>query len=278
MEEKIRLAKSFDTIRNLGIDLSPLTSRLAPAIFNVHLLGRAQVWGDFAGATSRGRPSPGQAPTNRLAAIVLDTDFAPLPFQEAIDYFRSKTNLTPGQFDKLSEAAKAKAFTIGGGATRQVRQSIKDLIDQALSEGVALKDFQNQAADILDSAGISERSPWYWETVYRTNMATSYQVGRWQQMTDPDVVAERPYLRYVSALLPTSRPSHREKHGLVYPVEDPFWDEWYPPNGFNCRCTVMSVSESLLGRRGWQASSDHSFIYPSPDKGFGQNAGQNAAI
>ena len=109
-------------------------------------------------------------------------------------------------------------------------------------------------------------------------MATSYQVGRWQQMTDPDVVAERPYLRYVSALLPTSRPSHREKHGLVYPVEDPFWDEWYPPNGFNCRCTVMSVSESLLGRRGWQASSDHSFIYPSPDKGFGQNAGQNAAI
>ena len=68
-------------------------------------------------------------------------------------------------------------------------------------------------------------------------------------MADPDVVAERPYLRYVSARLPTSRPSHVAMHGVLKPVEDPFWDEFYPPNGFNCYCSVMSVSEDLLERR-----------------------------
>ena len=35
-------------------------------------------------------------------------------------------------------------------------------------------------------------------------------------MTNPKVLVERPFLRYVSARLPTSRASHVEKHGLVY--------------------------------------------------------------
>jgi SPP1 gp7 family putative phage head morphogenesis protein len=207
-----------------------------------------------------------------------EVDFEPLPFQEAIDYFRSKTNLTPAEFARLSAAARAKAFTIADGSSVYARGAINELLDQALSDGLTLKDFQSQAADVLDSAGLSARTPWYWETVYRTNLQTSYQVGRWKQMTDPDVVKERPYLRYVSALLPTSRPSHVEKHGAVYPVGDSFWDIWYPPNGFNCVCTATSVSESLLSRRGWALSTGQSWLYDNTDEGFAGNAGKSASI
>ena len=124
--------------------------------------------------------------------------------------------------------------------------------------------------------GISARAPHYWETVYRTNLATSYQVGRWKQITEPAVRAARPYLRYVSARLPTSRQSHVDKHGLVYPTDHPFWRQWYPPNGFNCKCTVMSVSESLLDRRGWKMSTESS--WDSPDQGFAVNAGLSDAV
>ena len=149
---------------------------------------------------------------------------------------------------------------------------MRDLIDEALTEGVSLRDFQTRANGVLDAAGVSARTPWYWETVYRTNLATAYQAGRWQQMTDPDVVAARPYLQYFSARLPTSRPSHAEKHGVILPVDDPFWSTWYPPNGFNCYCTVATVSERELARDGLKLSSKN-FSFPDPDIGFATNAG-----
>lgn len=37
------------------------------------------------------------------------------------------------------------------------------------------------------------------------------------------------------------RPGHAELHGITLPVTDSFWDEYFPPNGWNCRCTVVQV-------------------------------------
>ena len=39
-------------------------------------------------------------------------------------------------------------------------------------------------------------------------------------------------------------------HGVTLPPDDPFWNEYYPPLGWNCRCTVVQV------RRGKYAESD----------------------
>lgn len=283
LEEKIRSARSFDAIRNLSLDTldSLLSDRLAIAIFNIHLLGRSQIWTDV--QTSQ-KAKVKSKNAGILAAIVLETDFEPLPFQEAIDFFRSKTNLSPRQFSQLSGAARAKAFTIAGGATRQVRQSVKDLLDEAMSDGLTLREFQSQAAGILDRAGISERSPWYWETVYRTNLGQSYEVGRWKQITDPDVASEFPYLRYVHAdpngASPPNRASHQAQHGKIYTIDDPYWDLWYPKNGFNCRCTTMSVSEAMLERR--RGNPDWKFKPPRtrlrPDPGWEGNPGKTEEI
>lgn len=268
--DAIREGKSAEDLlmrvdRSLLAGREALVALMAAALFNVHLLGRSQVYADV-------------HPRLAAAAIDITTSFEPLPFDQAIEFFRNKISVSPERFQTLSAAAKTKAFTIAEGANAQARDSIKELLDRSLSEGMTLKEFQNNAAEALDSAGLSARSPWYWETVYRTNMQTSYQAGRWQQITDPEVQAVRPYLRYVSALLPTTRPSHREKHGLVFRADDEFWNSWYPPNGFNCYCTVQTVSESLLDRRGWTVSSDKSFVYPNPDPGFGVNAGKMESI
>ena len=258
--EDLYLKLNPDAIGRAG-----LAALLAVAIFNAHLLGRAQVFADV-------------HPTLAAAAVDIKTSFEPLPFEEAIDFFRNKTPMSPERFRALSAAARAKAFTIADGANRQVRDSIMEMLNRALSSGLTMEEFRDEAIQVLDNAGIAPRRPVYWETVYRTNMSTSYQAGRWQQMTDPDVVKERPYLRYVSARLPTTRPSHGEKHGLVFAADDPFWSRWYPPNGFNCYCTVMSVSESLLKRRGWTVSTAQNFSYPDPDPGFGTNAGRSETV
>jgi hypothetical protein len=101
-----------------------------------------------------------------------------------------------------------------------------------------------------------------------------YAAERWQQMTDPDVARSRPYLRYVCTCLPDSRPGHLEKHGLVLPIDHPFWDVWYPLNGLGCMCTVMSVSEDLLRREGWRISENCRFEFNTPDEGFDFNIGK----
>ena len=219
-----------------------------------------------------------------LAAIVLETDFEPLPFKEAIDFFRSKTNLTPGQFERLSAAARQKAFTISGGATRQVRQSVKDLLDKSMEDGLTLRELQAQANDILDRAGLSARTPWYWETVYRANLGGSYEVGRWKQIQDPDVKDAFPYLRYVhidpTGASPPNRASHQAQHGKIYPVDDPYWDIWAPKNGFGCRCTTMSVSERDLERN--KNNPTYKFRPPPtrlrPDPGWEGNPGKAEEI
>lgn len=277
VEAQLRELRSYD--RPIVVDLSGLEESIALGLFNVNLLGRAQIWADAQSADAMRH-----APSATLAAVVLEEGFQPLPFDEAIRFFRDKVNLSADEFYELADQARAKAYTITVGATEQIRQAIKDLLERAQSDGIGLKDFRDQAQEILQRAGIGMRNvngepmnpDWYWTTVYKTNLDTSYQAGRWQQMTDPEVVAARPYLRYVSALLPKSRPSHREKHGVVLPVDDPFWNKWMPPNGFNCYCTVTSVSEDLLKRRGWRVTDSPSWVYPDPDKGFGANPGKES--
>ena len=40
------------------------------------------------------------------------------------------------------------------------------------------------------------------------------------------------------------RPEHAVLHNVTLPPSDPFWDEFYPPNGWNCRCNVVKVRKS----------------------------------
>ena len=48
-------------------------------------------------------------------------------------------------------------------------------------------------------------------------------------------------LQYRTAGDDKVRPEHAELNGITLPPSDPFWDEYYPPNGWNCRCTVVQV-------------------------------------
>jgi hypothetical protein len=39
-------------------------------------------------------------------------------------------------------------------------------------------------------------------------------------------------------------------------ADDPWWDTHFPPNGFNCRCYVQSLSQRDLARFGYQGSEE----------------------
>jgi hypothetical protein len=47
-----------------------------------------------------------------------------------------------------------------------------------------------------------------------------------------------------------TRDSHAALDGLALPHDDPVWQHAWPPNGFNCRCAVVSMPEALAKARG----------------------------
>lgn len=55
---------------------------------------------------------------------------------------------------------------------------------------------------------------------------------------------QQKFLRYVTKRDGKVRTEHRILDWVVKKVEDSFWDIYYPPNGWNCRCTVEKLESS----------------------------------
>lgn len=71
--------------------------------------------------------------------------------------------------------------------------------------------------------------------------ASAEMAAKWERfMQDGD----RYYLQYRTAGDAKVRPTHAEMAGITLPASDPFWDEFYPPNGWGCRCSVVQVRKS----------------------------------
>jgi len=83
----------------------------------------------------------------------------------------------------------------------------------------------------------------------------SMTVNDWYVYDDQKDVM--PYLRYVTALDERVRHAHAALHGTIKKVESSFWDEFMPPNGYNCRCTVEQLDIAKESTVSTQEMSTH---------------------
>lgn len=141
-------------------------------------------------------------------------------------------------------------------------------MDVAVTERV-----QRVVADVVRGEGgpdprkvIRELGDWtqaYADTVYETSVRTAYTAGMWARMAEPSVARVLPGARFVSALLPTSRPNHTACHGLTAPTDSLLWNVFSPPLGYRCKCALREISifeakrEGLLDAQGRQIGRAH---------------------
>jgi len=87
---------------------------------------------------------------------------------------------------------------------------------------------------------INERYLFQWlETEYNTTTKLANSARKWSEVElDRETF---PFLEYVAIVDDNSRDEHAILNGVIRPVNDAFWDEHFPPNGYNCRCTVSQV-------------------------------------
>ncbi|WP_175404756.1 phage minor head protein, partial [Endozoicomonas atrinae] len=82
--------------------------------------------------------------------------------------------------------------------------------------------------------------------IFRTNLQSAYAVGQWQSIQANSQAA--PFLMYDAVEDHRTRPEHQQWNGTARPLDDPFWQTHYPPNGWNCRCGVIQLTKEEMER------------------------------
>jgi SPP1 gp7 family putative phage head morphogenesis protein len=129
--------------------------------------------------------------------------------------------------------------------TRTMQRAQKKLA-QLIEDGGDLRDFR----EWVDTEA-PDWSKAYTELVFRQNVFNAYGKARYEQLTDPDVVEEFPYLGHDAVNDARTRPEHAALDGMAWP-RDEFPDHMWSPLDFNCRCETRAFNEDLLRRSGFR--------------------------
>lgn len=152
----------------------------------------------------------------------------------------------------------AAAFAIAGVSQADVLQTAYDALANAARQGTDIKPVANQLRTLLQQRGlwgdVEVTDPATGETrttrfdearlrlIYDVNLRQSYAAGRWQRAWRNR--ASKPLMMYRTMRDERVRVSHARWDGLVLPIDHPFWQTHYPPNGWRCRCRAFAVSEA----------------------------------
>lgn len=145
-------------------------------------------------------------------------------------------------------------------------QQMKDITRALVDENGKLREFAAFKAAAMEITG--DHMQWL-KTEYNTAVSGGQMASKWVDIQrDKDIL---PYLEYDAVLDGRTTELCSKFHGIILPVDDPFWKAYYPPNHFNCRSTVRQVRSGAL--------TDKSTIeYPDIPPMFQTNLGENQLI
>lgn len=123
-------------------------------------------------------------------------------------------------------------------------------------------EWRSENEDIFIRAGWTGDTRYRLDTIFRTNIQSAYNAGRWKQAEKGK--RDRPYAMYDAVNDGRARPTHLAQDGKVYPIDSAFWRVWWPPNGFRCRCSVTTLSEEDVKERGLEVQDVAAG--PNPEK------------
>lgn len=126
-------------------------------------------------------------------------------------------------------------FAFSGAKSYAEMKELRDAVHEN-GNRLSFTDYKRRARKI--NVAYNEN---YLEAERQVVISSGTQGSRWLDIEDS--VDEYPYLEYVTANDEHVREEHRGLHGIILPVNDPFWNNYYPPNGWRCRCSTRKRSE-----------------------------------
>jgi len=191
--------------------------------------------------------------------------FDPGPPPEASAYFQNR-GLNPSfSWEDVEPQEHATAFTVAKAMDLDVLEAIQGSLQEAIDEGIPFQQWRRELTPRLQAMGwwgraemtdpltgevrdVQLGSPRRLRTIYRANLRTARAAGQWERIQRTKRAL--PYLVYLLGPSIRHRPTHEAKEGLVLPVDDPFWAQWFPPNGWGCKCHVRQITRREAEGRG----------------------------
>lgn len=165
-----------------------------------------------------------------------------LTSDQAQDFIESHASILDTGFKqvKMSEGMRRRLersnYIFSGIKTfHELNEAFPSLID----ENGNRKPFERFLNDVHKIDQTYNRN--YLRAEYNFVQASAQMAAKWEQFAED---GDHYNLQYRTAGDDKVRPQHAALNGITLPMSDPFWESYYPPNGWGCRCTVVQVRKS----------------------------------
>lgn len=144
-------------------------------------------------------------------------------------------------------AIKQNIYPFSAAKTLTQMQQMRNLLE---ADG-KLRSFTEFKAAVT-AEGIAYNRTWL-QAEYNHAVASGQMADRWKQYeADADLY---PNLRYKTAEDERVREAHRKLNDIVKPIGDSFWNTYYPPNDWGCRCDVEQEADDTPVTEGYPTNS-----------------------
>ena len=148
---------------------------------------------------------------------------------EALDQSMQTAPLSSIMRQRLSQSN----YVFSGMKTfHELNEAFPSLLDESGNR----KPFERFLNDVQSIDQTYNRN--YLRAEYNFVNASAEMAAKWEQFEED---GDDYNLQYRTQNDGKVRAEHAALHGVTLPPSDPFWDVCYPPNGWNCRCTVIQV-------------------------------------
>lgn len=182
------------------------------------------------------------------------------------DVLKTLRGISQARVNRLKEFYEPTTLRVLSELTTKVNATIRDQIQKSISEQLNTRATVRNIAASLNAAGIVPSNSYYIENIVRTQTQLAYNASRWNEYQKPEFQEILWGYEYVTVGDDRVRESHRKLDGTKLPKDDPFWQTFFPPNGYSCRCQAIPIFEKTRIKR---PPAD-----VTPDAGFNFNPGQ----
>ncbi|QCW20343.1 hypothetical protein [Flavobacterium phage FPSV-S1] len=185
------------------------------------------------------KPEKIEALVNDVYSGVVTRDNLPRDLYEAIVEIMTNS-IVKGfgkDFEKGSAASdllvsfKQNVSVFSAAKTYQQINDMSNFVIDEAGEKISFSSFKQYADEIFKTYNVD-----WLETEFNTAFSLSQSAQDWLQIEEQKDAL--PMLRFSTVGDNRVRDDHADFDGITLPVDDPFWDNNYPPLDWNCRCIV----------------------------------------
>ena len=174
-------------------------------------------------------------------------------YRKTVDYLLDGINKGFADFEEVDEALISELsdniYVFSAAKDYQQVRAMSGLLADPELQSNFYK-FKEKASQIFEDYNKA-----YLQAEYQTARGSARMAADWQRIAEESDIL--PLLGYQTVGDGRVRPTHAALDNIIRPVNDKFWLNYYPPNGWRCRCTVRQLAEGeITNLQGWLKPDD----------------------